>query len=74
MQAGDQLHQGRLATAGGTDDGGELTLGNAHREAGHGERAVRPAIAHVDVVDGYEMGHCLLLFVRALGRLLPAVV
>src|SRR5690606_19687830 len=54
VQAGDELHQGRLAATGRADDGGEFTLVDGEREALDGECTFGAAIAHVDIGNGDE--------------------
>ena len=57
-QAGNDLHQRRLAAAGWADDGNELAAVNAHRRVLESQRAVAVlAVAQRDVVHIDEVLH-----------------
>ena len=56
LQPGDELHQGRLAAAGGADHGGKLAFPDRQRELVHGRHALS-AVGVRHVVNLDEGGH-----------------
>ena len=55
-QAGREFHQGRLAAAGRSHDGGELSFPHGHRQVLDGGHPTVPAIGQRHIVDGHEVG------------------
>ena len=60
LQAGCELHQGGLATAGGTDDRREFAAVHVDREAVDRERAARAAIDVAHVIERDKGGHSVV--------------